>query len=506
MSFLYAQNPQQFSEKTLKRLGVWSTSEYETAIREIGLPDDDMKKCMSDFKHRLQDTHEYCRNLIQIDIKDALKQKGGSRPKRPRYSSSRVASPDFADTKKYRQYNDASFRDTYNELARECANPAIYNINGERLPGNLIDECIRSKTALTPKRRRYHQTVLDAAIECKKAGVTEADLQTCIDTKVGESELVFQLTDQILQNMKTSLIDFEKQNLSFGPILSQEMKEIQSERESWMEWTLRQLKTGSIWTLMTLKEAGYSLANFVIRDPHTAKIVIFIVRAFLSRICRYVYREWLGAFQKGDAKRNEFLEKVKDRLREDADIDFDRAGGVAKLAIEEAIQKFATGDGFDSMWSSMSTLASQTFLGSIGSIPVVGGAVSGFLSGLMVITKESIKFGLEISVYERNFTRSFSFLVDIVYMVMPFEIKLDEQTNKWVFVWFQGGQCSGFQINSIQNVNPAGTQYSPVRVEMKEHLDSLRSVVRERAAEDQELISQSIPRGPTRVSSLPPLY
>lgn len=469
MAQFFISDPNTAPEEMLSRLGVWTPSEYEQELRKFDLSEGEIHNRTLQFQCRYEDTKAYCRGLFEFDLvqelEDMDKRAKSTRSKKHKTGkrsshrgggalASAVPKEDYMNEKLYVQVNREGWDTLLASGIKDCNNPELYNIQGEKLHGVTLAECIDMQRAREPALKNYHKEVLKAAIECQKEGkVSDTDLRTCVETKTAALNVQFMMTQQIMKAMEQKLEQFTKDNAEFYPTIKKEQDEAIAEvaqqeqtgkgsSESWSRWALKILGNTTVWAIKQIVGAGSSLAFWIVRDPHTAKIALFIVKATMREMCRSMYRYWIKEPPKlMEEKALSRIEQLKEGASKITGVEIDSELGM--LALQEGASNFLSGDGFETLWNTSSTLISGVFSGMVGSIPGVGGAINGLTSAISTIAKDSCKFYIEMTMYKRDVMFAGRQVLEILYLVLPIEVYKTEDGGYRLRMNTEKGECGG---------------------------------------------------------------
>ena len=221
--------------------------------------------------------------------------------------------------------------------------------------------------------------------------------------------------------------------------MNEARQQISRAEQTWAEWTVQQIMNSASWVFRQLRTQGIRFSSWVVRDPHTAKIVLFIIKATMKRTCRDIRRWWYRAdIASEEGKVRRFLDKVEDVTGITVDSE------LGKVAIQETFSEGIKHGGFDSLYDSLSASVGAVLSGVIGDIPYVGGAIKAVGNVTNDVLKDSLKFYLELSIYQRNIQFVGKQVIDIIYMVLPIKITWSDRYGWQLNLGF----CEGSTIAS----------------------------------------------------------
>lgn len=488
MSKLYFADPTKKPQKIMAKLGVWTPEEYERELQKLALDDDEIAERMAAFRERHADCANYYQQMMELDLKrdvsDVHRAKTRVKQQRRSHRGGATGYSNVQDDDPHYRKNitgldmlakdenwENQIKGNYDENAqraiRACRDDSVYNIDGKPLPyGKILEECINIYRAKDEKRQLYHRSLLEAAIECKSKGVSDADMATCVLTKVGELKAFLSIQSRVLQALGIELQKTESDMQTLAPGEKSDLKYLEKQNEraakqgnadkqSWTRWAISQIKNSAVWV------AGKSaeLAMWVIRDPKTAKIVLFILKRMIKDACTYVYTNWLKNEKQYLGMFQSFWSQTKNFASSKYEF--------AKFAVTEGMQSYLKGNGFKNTWTKASSYLGVAVYGLVGGIPIVGSGIQAVGSIVNDILYESSQIYIETAIYEANVKFAGKTFIEILFVLMPVQV-VENPQGGYSLQWNQSPEsCVGILRQPQPSTGTAPLSEADTRKELE---------------------------------------
>lgn len=487
MSKLYFQHPVDEPNRIMKDLGVWTPEEYHAELVALGLPADEIADRMESFNDDYNDCKAFYRDMLEFDLKRdvhdipkaALKsgKRGGGKSgytdvddNDPNYLPKINGIDMLAQDENFQATVKANYNSEAQTAIRACLDPTVYNINGEPLPhGKILDECVNIYRAKDDVKRMYHRSVLEAAIQCKKKGVNNNEMQTCVDTKIGEMKALLSIQSRVLVAMGVEIEKTETDSATFAPAMAKDLQKFEkkeekaavgSETKSWTRWLITEIKGSSVW----IASKGADLALWVVKYPKTAKIVFFILKRMLKDVCSYIYVNWLQHAKEYTTMFDVYFSQTKDFAASKWEL--------TKFATVAGFQAYLTGDGFKNTWNKSSKAIGGAIYAMVGDIPFAGKAVQALGTFINDVAQESTKIAIEAAIYEEDVRYAGSLFIEILFVFMPIEFTFDEMTQKYKMQWNTSTEsCVGILRQKEKVIGVAPQSEDDTKRSLEQHPD-----------------------------------